>query len=147
MNPVDWGPHAWATLHAVSFGYPNRPTEAQRAAAHDLLLAMGELLPCPTCRGHWKRLLDANPPTEEVFDDAASFSRYVVDRHNDVNRSLNKPVVSYDEAVRRQARRASARPPVAIVFLAVFACAIALPAISVACDAVSAVRRRRSAWD
>jgi hypothetical protein len=49
------------------------------------------------CRRHWKELVEANPPD---FASPLAFFQWGVDRHNDVNRRLGKPEVSFDEACR-----------------------------------------------
>ena len=58
------------------------PTATQRVQARRFFDALGDLYPCATCRADFR------------VDSRASLSRWVCERHNEVNAKLGKPLVS-----------------------------------------------------
>ena len=67
------------------------PTATQRVQARRFFDALGDLYPCATCRADFRVDVDASPPR---VDSRASLSRWVCERHNEVNAKLGKPLVS-----------------------------------------------------
>jgi Erv1 / Alr family len=47
------------------------------------------------CADHWKAIIAKHPPD---FTSPAAFFAWTVDRHNDVNARLGKPIMSHEEA-------------------------------------------------
>ena len=96
MDIKVWGPHAWATLHTMSFAYPaDDPPLRTRQAALDMIMSLRHLMPCPACRQHLAQYLD--DPTVGIsdaqsvhLDDRARLSRWIFDLHSAVNRRLGK---------------------------------------------------------
>lgn len=72
----DQGRAAWAALHSVV-----DPTPEWYAAWLETVPSFG----CP-CRHNWDALTKDNPP------DYQNFAQWAIDRHNDVNRKLGKPI-------------------------------------------------------
>jgi len=97
MEPQEWGRHAWAFLHTASFSYPENPSAVQKESAKQVFRNIGNILPCPVCRGHYNENIKKNPPK---VDSMNSLSRWLVEIHNEVNKSRLKETVNYD-AVRR----------------------------------------------
>jgi hypothetical protein len=97
LAPTEWGNHCWRFLHASSFTYPDEPTPEKQNAAKQFYANLGEMLPCPKCRNHYNYHIKHRPPRVESRD---SLSRWLVDIHNEVNSSQDKPTVDY-EIVRR----------------------------------------------
>ena len=67
------------------------------------LRSVGEVLPCRTCRAHYRRYVAthlAAGVAAPALLDRESLGRFVVDLHNDVNRRLHRPTMDY-EAVHR----------------------------------------------
>lgn len=97
MKTSIWGPSAWTFLHAVSFSYPEDPSPEHKEAALNLFSSLQLLLPCGDCCSHYcstfqrKELLDH-------LDSRDSFSRWLVNFHNIVNRRLKKPEYEYETA-------------------------------------------------
>jgi len=58
-----WGPPAWAVLHRSSFVYPLAPSPADRSHMYDFFHSLAHVIPCPTCRGHYRTSLEAHMPT------------------------------------------------------------------------------------
>ena len=67
------------------------PTATQRVQARRFFDALGDLYPCATCRADFRVDARASPPR---VDSRASLSRWVCERHNEVNAKLGKPLVS-----------------------------------------------------
>ena len=67
------------------------PTATQRVQARRFFDALGDLYPCATCRADFRVDSRASPPR---VDSRASLSRWVCERHNEVNAKLGKPLVS-----------------------------------------------------
>ena len=67
------------------------PTATQRVQARRFFDALGDLYPCKTCRADFRVDVDAHPPRVES---RASLSRWVCERHNEVNVKLGKPTKS-----------------------------------------------------
>lgn len=76
-----WGPPLWRSLERGA------DTPAGRA---ELAFSMTRLIPCGSCRQHWIEALRGL--TAEHCATAEAFSRWVSDRHNDVNLRLGKPL-------------------------------------------------------
>ena len=64
------------------------------------------LVPCPTCRDDFQRIIRESPPRCEG---RANICRWAAEAHNEVNRKLGKPEVSVDEIVRKAGSCASGR--------------------------------------
>lgn len=97
MTPAEWGKKAWGFLHSCSFAYPDNPTSDDKEAARLVFSNLGNILPCPVCRGHYNEHLKQKPPDVSSKE---KLSRWLCWMHNQVNRSRNLPTVEYD-AVRR----------------------------------------------
>ena len=61
------------------------PTATQRVQARRFFDALGDLYPCATCRADFRVDSRASPPR---VDSRASLSRWVCERHNEVNAKL-----------------------------------------------------------
>jgi hypothetical protein len=100
-SPDFWGPSAWRFIHAVSFTYPNNPTQEEKKQYIDFILNLQNILPCFACREHLKHnLRDLNFNIEHMKN-RKTFSKFTVDLHNMVNRQLGKSIKHYEE-VKRQ---------------------------------------------
>lgn len=109
-----WGPAMWHVLHCMSFNYPVRPSAAQRRAYRAYLLSLRDVLPCGACRANLRANLRKLPPGAAAMASRDSFSRYVFELHELVNRMLRKPAsgLSFEDVRERyehlRARCASA---------------------------------------
>ena len=97
MSPEEWGRSAWKFLHAASFAYPENPTRKQRESALQVFNNLGEILPCPICRGHYKENIAINPPRVSCRKD---LSEWLVELHNAVNRSRHKQEMKFNTVQR-----------------------------------------------
>lgn len=98
MKTSIWGPSAWRFLHAVTFAYPEQPTEEHKQAAKNLFESLRYLLPCGECCNHYCGGLDRHS-IEPHLDSRASLSKWLHAMHNRVNARLGKPEYSYEQAL------------------------------------------------
>ena len=85
-----WGPVAWTFLHTVSFNYPLKPTTEDKKHYRDLILNLQNVLPCGVCRKNLKTNFKTNPLKNSDMKSRETFSRYVYELHEIVNKLLNK---------------------------------------------------------
>ena len=85
-----WGPSLWHYLHTMSFNYPIKPTNADKKHYKNFILQLQHVLPCKYCRINLKSNLKALPLKVCHLKDRASFSRYVYNLHETVNKMLKK---------------------------------------------------------
>jgi hypothetical protein len=85
-----WGPAAWHLLHTISFNYPIHPTEENKKDYKDFVENLGDVLPCKYCRMNLKNNLKAHPIKPCHMKNRDSFSRYMYNLHEIVNKMLGK---------------------------------------------------------
>ena len=85
-----WGPLQWTFLHIMSFNYPIDPTPEDKVHYRDYILSLQHVLPCKYCRINLKTNLKTFPLTMDQMKNRESFSRYVYELHELVNRMLKK---------------------------------------------------------
>lgn len=90
MVTSTWGPAAWHFLHTISFNYPVEPTEHDKQSYRNYVLSLKNVLPCKYCRINFKKNLKQMPLTMAHMKDRASFSRYIYQLHELINRMLHK---------------------------------------------------------
>lgn len=92
MNQNIWGPGTWLLLHSISFNY----TKNKKTEVLTFLNALSDILPCRYCRVSMKKHMKKLPPN---LNSRRDFVTWMIDFHNLVNVSLNKPVITFDEAI------------------------------------------------
>jgi len=85
-----WGPGLWFFLHTISFNYPQHPTTEQKNHYKQFILQLKYILPCRYCRENVKKNLKALPLTAKDLKNRTSFSRWVYNLHELVNKMLGK---------------------------------------------------------
>lgn len=85
-----WGPSLWHYLHTMSFNYPVNPTPSDKSHYRDFINNLRYVLPCKYCRDNLKKNMIIMPLTNEVLKDRNSFSRYIYNLHEMVNKLLGK---------------------------------------------------------
>jgi hypothetical protein len=85
-----WGPSMWHYLHIMSFNYPVEPTNEEKKNYKDFVLNLQNVLPCKYCRINLKTNFKSLPLTNESMKNRESFSRYIYELHELVNRMLHK---------------------------------------------------------
>jgi hypothetical protein len=112
IPPEVWGPFFWHTIHIVALGYPSDPSYAQKRAAKEFYESLRTLIPCPICREHFIVHLEKYPITPHL-DRKADLFRWTILLHNEVNKILNKPIVTETQVLAYYSRLGKrARSPV-----------------------------------
>jgi FAD-linked sulfhydryl oxidase len=81
------GRATWTFLHTTAAYYPERPTPNQRVNMLGLLNALPSLYPCSHCASHLAGNMKDHPPD---VSGRVALSRWLCERHNDVNERLGK---------------------------------------------------------
>ena len=98
-DATDWGPLLWAALHGAAerAGRPVAPlyAEDERRYWQTFFKLTGEIIPCATCKEHYKAYLQEHPPTPLATMAPSEFREWLRtwfwDLHEWVNQSLGKP--------------------------------------------------------
>ena len=90
MLTTVWGPSLWHSLHTISFNYPVNPTPQEKKQYRDFICSLQYVLPCKYCRQNLKKNFKTLPPTMEVMKNRYTFSRYIYDLHELINKMLKK---------------------------------------------------------
>jgi len=90
MLTTVWGPSMWHFMHTMSFNYPVAPTQEQKRHYMDFILNLRNILPCKYCRMNLTNNLATNPLKMCHMESRDTFSRFVYDLHETVNKLLGK---------------------------------------------------------
>jgi len=90
IKPAKFGPYYWGVLHLACLGGINP------SALQALVAMFPAILPCPACGVHFAEVLNAAPLPET--DDPDVLFKWSVDVHNVVNKRLEKPLLTYEDA-------------------------------------------------
>jgi|TARA_B100000787_G_scaffold169072_1_gene159258 hypothetical protein len=85
-----WGPGLWHFLHVMSFNYPVKPSLSQKKYYKQFIYNLQHILPCKYCRINLSNNFKKFPLKNEIFENRYSFSRYIYNLHEVVNKLLNK---------------------------------------------------------
>jgi hypothetical protein len=98
FNTKIWGPLQWVFLHMISFNYPVNPTEDIKKHYHEYIMALGNTLPCKSCRYNLSSNLKKAHYGKDKLKNREEFSRFIYDLHNVVNVMLGKDIYeTYNE--------------------------------------------------
>jgi len=90
MLTTVWGPSMWHYLHTMSFNYPVNPTSEDKKHYKDFVTNLQYVLPCKYCRMNLKTNFKSLPLTMNDMENRETFSRYIYELHELVNRMLKK---------------------------------------------------------
>jgi hypothetical protein len=90
MLTMIWGPPMWHYLHTMSFNYPVNPSASVKNKYREFVLLLQHVLPCGKCRENLKRNFKKLPLTYSRMKNRETFSRYIFELHELVNKMLNK---------------------------------------------------------
>ena len=85
-----WGPSYWHILHTMSFNYPVNQTCEDKKNHRNMILNLKNILPCKYCRINLVKNFKSLPLRECDLKNRETFSRYVYDLHELINKMLNK---------------------------------------------------------
>lgn len=143
----NWAPKMWDTMYAVAFTSPVDPTPQQREKFRKWFELIATVIPCDKCKVHFEEVMRKHPVDTRS---RASLSKWLVKAHNEVNRSLGKPDVIWEDAVLRNLPPnmrasvendtvASTRPLDAVLVDPVEKCNVKWSGVQIAIVAVAAV--------
>ena len=102
MLTTIWGPSLWHSLHTISFNYPNKPTIFQQKKYRSFILNLQYILPCKYCRINLKKNFKCLPLTLKHMKNRNTFSKYIYNLHEHINKMLGKTSnLSYDDVRER----------------------------------------------
>ena len=90
MLTAVWGPAAWHLLHTISFNYPTNPTRENKKHYKEYVENLTNVLPCKYCRMNLKNNLKAHPIRICHMKNRETFSKYIYNLHEIVNKMLGK---------------------------------------------------------
>jgi hypothetical protein len=90
MLTTAWGPAIWHYLHMMSFNYPVNPTIDDKKHYRDFIINLQNVLPCKYCRQNLKNNFKKRPLLICDMENRDTFSRYVYELHETVNKMLHK---------------------------------------------------------
>jgi len=85
-----WGPALWHYLHTMSFNYPVNPTVADKKHYRDFIVNLQYVLPCKYCRMNLTNNFKKKPLKMSHMASRDTFSRYIYELHETVNKMLLK---------------------------------------------------------
>jgi hypothetical protein len=97
-----WGAPAWHFLHTLSFNYPVNPTLHQKKHYRNFILNLKNVLPCGKCRENLVKNFQKLPLTMSHMKNRNTFSKYVYDLHELINKMLcKKSNLTYEDVRER----------------------------------------------
>jgi len=90
MQVSIWGPAMWHFLHTMSFNYPVNPTNQNKKHYKDFIYNLRNVLPCKYCRINLTNNLKQKPLLMCHMKSRTTFSKYVYELHELVNKMLGK---------------------------------------------------------
>jgi hypothetical protein len=102
MLTTVWGPGMWHFLHTMSFNYPVHPTEKDKIHYRDFVINLKYTLPCGKCRKNLVKNFQILPLTMKNMESRSTFSKYIYDLHEVINKMLNKNSKLTYEAIRER---------------------------------------------
>lgn len=85
-----WGPSLWHFLHSMSFNYPDNPTKEDKENYKSFIQSLKNILPCKYCRINIINNFKELPITNKDMKNRYTFSLYVYNLHELINKMLNK---------------------------------------------------------
>jgi hypothetical protein len=90
MLTTIWGPSQWHFLHTMSFNYPVNPTYKDKVNYRAYVLSLRNVLPCGKCRANLIVNFKKLPLKMSHMASRETFSKYVYDLHELINKMLHK---------------------------------------------------------
>ena len=90
MLTTVFGPPMWTFLHIMSFNYPVNPTQEDKRHYKDFVYQLRYVLPCKYCRINLANNFKKKPLLMCHMKNRATFSRYIYELHELVNKMLGK---------------------------------------------------------
>jgi hypothetical protein len=95
IRPKSWGPSCWRFLDCLAFSYPCTPSPDQQANMGAFFHALKNVLPCYSCRHDFTKMMELDP-IERHLHSRESLTRWLNDKHNQVNHKLGSETMPYN---------------------------------------------------
>lgn len=82
-----FGPALWKSMHSIAYAAPARPSLEEQRSYVDFFRSLGDVIPCPGCRVHYKEYMNEHPIDASSREALAS---WVYELHDSVNRRRGK---------------------------------------------------------
>ena len=92
-----WGPYIWGLIHTITIIDCEDPLY-QVDEAIKILRNISNIIPCKKCAAHYEAFVNQELRSTEDFLESMSLFKLMVEYHNMVNRKMNKPTISQEEA-------------------------------------------------
>ena len=90
MLTTVWGPGMWHSLHTISFNYPVQPSCDDKRRYQSFILNLQYVLPCGKCRKNLVKNFKKLPLKWSDMESRNTFSLYIYNLHEIINKMLNK---------------------------------------------------------
>jgi hypothetical protein len=90
MNTQFWGPSGWRFLHTMANIYPVKPNMTDKLMMRDFMGLIADILPCKYCRINLTNNFKKKPLQMCHMASRETFSRYIYELHETVNKMLKK---------------------------------------------------------
>jgi hypothetical protein len=98
MYPEFWGASGWKFLHSITFQYPMKPTVDDKAQYKEFFNSLKYTLPCQKCAYHYAKHI-RKYPIDSALNSKDDLVKWLINIHNEVNKSLGKREYSYHEVM------------------------------------------------
>jgi hypothetical protein len=97
-----WGPLLWQYLHIMSFNYPVKPSISDKKHYKNFIINLKYVLPCKYCRDNLKNNFKKLPLLSKHMKNRFTFSKYIYELHELINKMLcKKSSLSYEDVRER----------------------------------------------
>jgi len=104
-----WGPGLWHYLHTMSFNYPIHPKKSDKENYRNFILSLEYVLPCGKCRKNLHKNFKRLPLTMDKMESRETYSKYIYDLHEHINKMLGKKSGLTYDAIRERYEHFRAR--------------------------------------
>jgi hypothetical protein len=98
MSPDVWGPIFWTTMHIVTLGYSENPSDQEQKSAVEFFRSLIHMLPCPICRTHYSQFMK-DVPVEEHVGSRRDLIFWLFELHNKINVQLGKQPIEFKKFI------------------------------------------------
>jgi hypothetical protein len=98
MQTDSWGPHAWETLHHITFGSPVTLDNDDKIKYKLTIESLRCVIPCSLCRSAFGELLNYIK-LDDYIDTRDGLCYWMFVIHNLVNRKLDKSLETFDNVI------------------------------------------------
>lgn len=99
LEPTIWGPSAWATIHLICLGAPD-VFQGEQLSYRKFFDSLPYVLPCEKCRSHLLEHLEKHTMDGALAGGRKTLFAWSVELHNIVNKSLGKPSMTVEDALK-----------------------------------------------